>query len=107
MKRCCHYCGQPLPERRLGVRLTPREGKIFDLILNAGESGISNADLIEILGGSGGNRGSLHVHVFNINEKLADTGYQIVGRDVRVLKQATRERPQDAISPEEQRRLGL
>lgn len=116
MHRQCHYCGQELPEHRLGVRFTPLQGRIFDLVLNAGQAGISNDDLRDILAISGN---SLSVNIHSINDRLVDTGYQIIGRAVRCLgkfaasekrkleKTGGRYHESDALTPEQQKALGL
>ena len=31
MTRSCNYCGQPLPEVRLGVRLTPLKAHVYQI----------------------------------------------------------------------------
>lgn len=48
-ERCCHYCGHPLPETRLGVRLTPLKARIYDIVQRAGIDGISAQDLWDIV----------------------------------------------------------
>ena len=104
--RCCHYCGQVLPAHRLGVRLTPKEGRIFDHIVAAGAGGISNDDLYELSGVR--ERHTVNTHVYYINEKLSETGYQIVGRAVRkLMKTGKRYRDCDALSEADQKALGL
>lgn len=74
IKRNCHYCGQPLPEVRLGVRLGPVKARLFDLIQRSGDDGITSPDLCDILGIA---RETVKAHVFQINEQLAGTDYQI------------------------------
>ena len=105
MKRCCHYCGQALPEHRLGVLMGPLAGRIFDYIVTAGADGISNADLCELTGLP---RQTLKVHIYSINEKLSETGYQIAGSTVRKLVRAgNRYHDSDALTPEQQKVFGL
>jgi hypothetical protein len=74
MRRHCNYCGQPLPEARLGVRLTPLKARIFDLIQRGGEDGVPSADLRDIL-----NMGvdCLNSHVWQINDALLNEPYKI------------------------------
>jgi chromosome segregation and condensation protein ScpB len=74
--RCCHYCGQPLPEHRLGVSLAPKQGHIFDLVCRAGGDGISRCDLADIVGCE---KSTIATHIYYINEKLRDRGYHIKG----------------------------
>lgn len=108
MKRCCHYCGQDLPEHRLGVRLAPLEGRIFDYILTAGAGGISNDDLHELCTDGKRQKHTINVHIYNINEKLSETGYQIVGREIRKLvKAGNRYHDSDAITEDQAKALGL
>lgn len=105
-QRCCHYCGQELPEHRLGVRLGPKEGRIFDYIAASATDGISNDDLCDLTGIT---PGSLKGHVYNINEKLMATDYQIIGRrNVRWLINLPQvHRDSDALTPEQQKAFGL
>lgn len=56
----------------------------------------------------GRNPHTLTVHIYNINEALSETGYQIVGRTIRKLvKVGKRHHETDALSPEEAKALGL
>jgi DNA-binding winged helix-turn-helix (wHTH) protein len=84
---CCPYCSQPLPEIRLGVRLTPLKARIFDLVQRGGADGIDREDLFDIVfGGTGRCRETLKAHIFQINELIADEGYRITGRSVARLE---------------------
>jgi hypothetical protein len=77
----CDYCGQALPEVRLGVRLTPLKAHLFDLVRRSGIDGISSDDLWSSLyPNGGGSRQTLKAHVWQINQLIADEGYQIDGR---------------------------
>lgn len=78
----CSYCGQPLPVHRMNVRMSPLEGRIFDLVMRGGEDGITLRDLIDIVWPDDPTPAairSLRVHVFNLNEKLALRGYRLIG----------------------------
>jgi hypothetical protein len=80
MNRCCHYCGQLLPEMRLGVRLTALKARIFDIVVRAGECGVSGEDLHAIVYQDEDKkpaRESIKSHVVQINDLLEDTGYRI------------------------------
>jgi hypothetical protein len=85
-QRRCPYCGGPLIDVRLGVRLSPLKARIFDLVQRAGRDGISGADLHELA--YAGDRwdgrrpaaATIKVHIHQINEALEDTGYRILGR---------------------------
>lgn len=46
--RVCSYCGQTLPDIRLGVRLPPLKATIFDLIQRGGPDGIPAEDLFAV-----------------------------------------------------------
>jgi hypothetical protein len=74
-ERRCHYCGQKLPEVRLGVRLTPLKARIFDLIQRGGDDGIMREDLQDILGMK---YEGLKSHIYQINELIEDEDYRIV-----------------------------
>ena len=77
--RCCHYCGQALPEIRLGVRLTALKARIFDIVMRAGVDGISTADLYDIVCNEGQTRDTLKAHIWQINDLIRDEGYLIKG----------------------------
>jgi hypothetical protein len=81
--RCCNYCGQTLPETRMGVRLTPLKARILDVVTRAGPDGISARDLFGIVFESGErSRETLKAHVWQINDAIADeAGYRIAGTD--------------------------
>lgn len=92
----------------MGVRLAPLEGRIFDYIVTAGNAGISTEDLHELTSDNERQRHTLNVHIYNINEKISETGYQIIGRDVRkLMKAGNRYHASDALSEEQQKALGL
>jgi hypothetical protein len=84
--RTCTCCGQPLPETRLGVRLTPLKARIFDLIERGGDDGIDRRDLFDIVFGDGDAHSrkrsyrTLKAHLAQINELIEDTGFHIEGR---------------------------
>jgi hypothetical protein len=86
--RCCAYCGQTLPEIRLGVRLPPLKARIFDLVQRAGADGIDRRDLFDIVFGDDDAHARRHsfrtlkAHICQINEAIEDTGYRIEGRGV-------------------------
>jgi hypothetical protein len=78
--RCCPYCHQTLPETRLGVRLTPLQARIFDLIQRAGDQGITRSDVYLIaFDGRDTEINAVSVHINQINEMLVETDYRIVG----------------------------
>ncbi len=95
--RSCHYCGSPLPEIRLGVRLTPLKARIFDLVQRAGVDGIDRRELFDICFGDTDahertNKGkfpTLKAHIHQINEAIEDSGYKIVGHSVARLVRTT------------------
>jgi hypothetical protein len=90
----CHYCGQALPEKRLGVHMTAFKARLFDLILRAGIDGIPSDDLFSLLyPGGGASRQTLKAHVWQINEMIADEGYRIDGRgsSYRLVNMRTRQ----------------
>jgi hypothetical protein len=100
----CQSCGQALPEKRLGIRLTAFKARLFDLVRRAGIDGISSDDLWSLLyPDGGGSRETLKAHIWQINELIADEGYRIEGRDsfyrlVNIRNQATsRIRPRSEI----------
>ena len=94
--RCCPYCQQPLPDIRLGVRLTPLKAHIFDLVQRSGDDGIDRHDLFDIVYGDGDAHDranktksflTLKAHINQINELIEDQGYKIIGRSaVRLVR---------------------
>ena len=81
--RLCHHCGQPLPEIRLGVRLTSFKARIYDIVMRAGVDGISSRDLFDMIYPDGGDfsRETLKAHIWQINDRIRDEGYAIKGLD--------------------------
>lgn len=75
--KCCPCCGQPLPEKRLGVRMTPLKACIFDLVKRAGERGIFTAELQARVFTNGQSPETLKAHIWQINDAIADEGYRI------------------------------
>jgi hypothetical protein len=76
--KCCSLCGQEIPERREGVRLSPLKTRLFDAIKRAGRDGIAGDDLFDLfLRERGANYTVLKTHVCQINEKLAGTDCMI------------------------------
>jgi len=86
----CPHCQQPLPEIRLGVRLTPLRARIFDAVKRGGEDGIDRRDLVDLVYADEPTKPSLRTlkaHIFQINELIEDEGYRIAGRTmVRLVK---------------------
>lgn len=77
MTRRCECCGQELRER-LGVRLTPLKADLFDLVEKSGKAGISAEALFErILRPRGAGENTLKQHVFQINDMLQSTDFEI------------------------------
>ena len=109
----CQSCGQPLPVQRLGVRMTPLQGRIFDAVARTGENGIQIDDLFEyVFGDRNTTHKALHVHVYRLNQSLERVGYQIfVARMPRPatyrLIKAKRTNPRDKLSARQQKALGL
>lgn len=90
MKRCCHYCGQALPDHRLGISLPPKQGRIFDLVYRAGNDGIGRRDLADMMQCSGS---CVATQIYYINERLRDRGYHIRGYGTyRLIKWGERRR---------------
>lgn len=80
MARVCPYCRQFIKHERCGVPLTSLKAGIFDAIKQAGDFGVTSA---EILGGElyrDRRRISTHTikaHVWQINDLLEDTNWII------------------------------
>lgn len=82
MRRACPNCGQTIPERRFGVRLSPLKARIVDTIARTRDGGI-DADVLFWLIFSERtvppSRLTLKSHVNQINDLLAGTDYRISG----------------------------
>jgi hypothetical protein len=84
--RRCSYCGQALPEFRLGCRLPDLKARIFDLVSRAGRDGIQGDDLFAAAYDDQpvrwkherAKRNTLKAHVHGINSSIRRAGYQIV-----------------------------
>jgi hypothetical protein len=76
-ERNCHYCGQKLPEVRLGVKLSPLKARIVDFVMRAGDDGILVADLCAFMKLE---HRCLRSHVHQINEAIIDSGYRFYTR---------------------------
>ena len=70
----CPTCGQTLPERRVGVRLTPRKARIFDHVKRYGEEGIPVTALAAFMDMK---VVTVKSHIWQINDLLEDTGWRI------------------------------
>jgi hypothetical protein len=79
--KICKMCGSPLPEIRLGARLTPLKALIFDRIHRAGPDGILWQEISSDYSffGRGGRR-TLKAHVHQINKAILGSGFFIYGR---------------------------
>ena len=103
--RCCHYCGQVLPEHRLGVCLTPTQGRIFDLVVQTSGTSFDSETLSLRLGIT---RNCLKVHIRDLNIRLSDTGYRIGGRIAyRLFRSDKRYLVCDALTEKQQKAMGL
>jgi hypothetical protein len=82
--RCCPHCNQPLPEIRLGVKLSPLKARIFDLIQRGGKDGVDKRDIFDIVYAEekGAKLPTLKTHIYQINEVIGDEGYRIVGHSI-------------------------
>jgi len=74
---CCPQCGQPLNDTRLGVRMSKRKVRIFDLVRHAGANGISTADINGIVYDGKASGDLVRTHILQINDLLAGTEAQI------------------------------
>ena len=75
----CPACGQRVLIR-LGVKLSPRQADIFDVISNTGERGLAQEVLADILSPGKPRRGAMRlaaVHVHTINSILEETDFAI------------------------------
>lgn len=90
--KTCNSCGQPLPEIRLGVTLTPLKARIFDIVRRSGQGGIERDDLYRMIyPDAEAGRATLKSHIWQINDLLADEGYRITGGTVARLERTDRQ----------------
>lgn len=77
--KCCPHCGQTLVGMRLGVRLPPLKARIVDMVKAAGDLGITAHEIHDdIYRGMPDRRpNTVGVHIFQVNELLADTAWVI------------------------------
>jgi hypothetical protein len=80
MTKLCPHCRQPLPEWREGVRLSPLKAHIFDVIKRADSNGVTFEDINAICFDGRSNSVNVRNHVYQINEALAGTDFQIRGK---------------------------
>ena len=77
--RTCPHCRQPIAIERAGVRLPPLKAAIFDAIKAAGAIGVSTDELIaRLYENRVVSRETIKAHVNQINDRLAETDYQII-----------------------------
>ena len=75
----CTQCGQPLPNKRLGVEMSALKARIVDMVIKGGDNGVpTDAVYDAVFDQRHCSRASLRAHVWQINELLADEGYRIV-----------------------------
>ncbi len=80
MTRICPHCHLPMKEMRFGVVLPPLKAALFDAVKAAGDVGVSTTELITTMTEHAGrslDAQTIKAHVFQINELLAGTDYQI------------------------------
>lgn len=95
MQQVCPSCGQSTRYLRFGVLLPPVKCEIVDAIKAAGELGISSEEIVyknpppELFDeGAAAElilraKRNVKVHIWQINEKLAETKYSIVSSERR------------------------
>ncbi|MBO4228159.1 hypothetical protein [Bradyrhizobium neotropicale] len=79
MSNLCSCCGQPLPEMREGIRLTPLKAHIFDVIKRAGADGVMIEDINAICFAGRTTASNVRNHVVQINDALLETDFRISG----------------------------
>jgi hypothetical protein len=77
--KLCSACGQPLPERRLGIKLTPIKAHIFDLVKAAGNTHITCERINNLVFDGRSRYEVIKSHIWQINDLIEDTGWKIVG----------------------------
>lgn len=71
----CPHCGQRLPEMRVGIRLSLKKARIFDLIKR--QPGINTRELVNRFDFK--TRNAVRVHIAQINDILVQTDYRLRG----------------------------
>ena len=77
--KLCSHCQQPLPELRVGVRLSPLKAHIFDVVKRAGSNGITIEDINTICFDGRASAVNVRNHIHQINDALAGTDFEIRG----------------------------
>ncbi len=69
-----------MPIQRFGVEMSHLKAGIVDMIVRGGDDGTPVKEIFSTLFATRNcSRASLHAHVWQINEKLMDEGYRIIG----------------------------
>jgi hypothetical protein len=77
--KLCSQCGQPFPELRAGVRLSPLKARIFDVIKRADSNGITIQDINSICFDGRTTAVNIRTHIHQINDALGGTDFEIRG----------------------------
>jgi hypothetical protein len=74
----CPHCQGWVYRTREGVRLTPIRAEVYDIIARAGSEGIKARAIQERLFWNPLSLNTIRVHIFEINELLEETSFQII-----------------------------
>jgi hypothetical protein len=93
----CPHCHQQIAVERFGVRMTPLKAGIIDLVIAAGDDGISSRDILasDLYRDRRPHSGvwsplGIKAHVQQINEVIAEKGVRIVSDQRRWFLQQRR-----------------
>jgi DNA-binding response OmpR family regulator len=74
----CPRCHQPIRDERCGVYLPPRKSRIMDVLIAAGDIGISTPDLINaVWADEPRSPNTLKSHITQLNDLLAGTDFHV------------------------------
>ena len=91
MKKVCACCGQPLPEVRGGIRLSPLKAQIFNIIRRAGVDGVTIETINALCFEGRSTAVNVRTHVVQINDAFAGSELQIFGGNPRGYYRIVRE----------------
>ena len=76
----CPHCNQPMDNNRVGIRLSPLQAAIFDVIKASGDTGVTSQSIRTIVyeNRRAPKLSAIKVHIWQINEVLQETEYMII-----------------------------
>jgi hypothetical protein len=81
----CSHCGHPLPDSGVRGVLTVQQRRLFDIVMRAGQAGITTPEIMSLLYGDDPDGGPDSLHIVSvlalqIRKRIEPFGITIVGR---------------------------